>query len=718
MYHYAHPQPFDVMPTPFQGGLANNGFNPFVAQPWPALAPGILEINLLSLAAAAAGQWLAGIVPPLLNATMTPAFQGFPPLMQAALPLSQPDMDPRGAIAFATALGEGGITDLIVAEGQVPGPLLARLRMPGQSQGWQVPGPDGQPVTATFHRVDAPTDDGSWLLQADVSHGGQMMSSQLVRMHEAIADPRRPQLFREGVARGHASWTGQCAAGQDARMAVVCEDGARRSGAAAVLLRQLSQEQAHESGWGSDESASPDQLRRANNEFIRACAGSRGPAFAENQEMFLKAGLKRSTERASEGPDEYRRTGSPPPQSLFQSPFCSLQRRAAAVSDSGVDSQSDVDTDDDADSASCFSLSSAGDAELDARPGDERLAEFDDHTAAVAPEPSNLDKPIPDARALPPPSTPGSKSLNGAKVSPQDAVPRAPASTPVPAPASALSPGPGSDVLLTGLRAAMPAQKGTISEEARLLTRLPEAPTHDPAAADRAAELLKERKIMATMARLPKPPAGQPRSRSAPDLSQVSKEAEATTTRALAQARSASEPDLRKTPPARPLQETMGSLFREIDASLGLRQRMKRSFTFNNGNARALDQVTERMRRVVDQLRRVHEQRAGADADAGAEAGFIVENLARSADHAFKALTLAAQLRLADAFHGNGGQLAALRGARDDLLKTMTRLSDTKSGVPGTLGPDFAVAQRKHEALNYTIAALEFAVPSTGGPVN
>ncbi len=254
-----------------------------------------------------------------------------------------------------------------------------------------------------------------------------------------------------------------------------------------------------------------------------------------------------------------------------------------------------------------------------------------------------------------------------------------------------------------------------------MFAQLPAVATHDPEVDDRQAADLKERKIMDAMARLPKAFAALPRSASAPDLLQTSRNAEAATTLALTQARAASEANLLATSRERPLQNSMEALFREIDSSLGMAQKLKRLLPFRNGEGRLADQMADRMMLVVDQLRHVHQKLEATGAGAGAggvgEAEFIARNLTKAASRAFNELTPPMRQRLIDAFHDDGGQLPAIKAARDDRLREMIRLADPASGVPASRDPsgvsaEYRVAQRKHEALNYAIAALEFAVPS------
>ena len=701
MYPYANPLPFDILSTSYPGGLANDGFNAFLQQPWPVLTPGVLEASLLTVAAAAAGGWLAGIVPPRLNAAMTPTFGGFPPMMQAALPLSQPDMDPRGAIAFATSLSERSITDLILSEGRVPGPLLARLRMPGQSQSWQTRGPDGQPVTATFHRVDVPTDDGSWLLQADVWHGGRMMSSQLVRVHEAITDPYHPQAFRDSVARGHEAWSRRAGEGQDARMAVVCEDGARSSGAAAVLLRRASHEQSLEAGRSSASTAIADELARDDKAYIGECARTRGHAFCEGRAAYLNLAAKRTARDFRDVPDERPGAGLPP-EALLRPPFMSMQHRMQRVDDS--DGRSSVGTS----TRGSYSIDDLSSQDSDDGFDHDRFeTDSMDGWSVVSAE---------DASMVPWRSA-SVRTLSDVEVQTETSEPVVVQEHPAPAgsrrPESALldEPVPAG---LASRQILTPTLATSLAEVEWLMAQAPRVPTHDPAAADRARDQRNDERIIAAMARLPKAPATLPRSRSAPDFQRPTREAEAATTRALAQARSASESHLTEDARARPLAAAMGDLFQEIDHSLGQAQALKRRLGLGDGTDRAQSQTTDQMMLLVDRLRRAHQKRRPVEQKAVDDGGatFIVDNMAKAAAKAFKDLPAASRLRLVDAFHRNDGALAGMRRARDEQLKAMNQLSDVTKGGSGSLGAEFRMAQRKHEALSYTIAAMEFAVPA------
>lgn len=273
---------------PFQYGQPNPSLDPFLHQPWPPLGRGFFPNNVFTVAAAAVGCWLAGVVPRELNAAWTPAFRGYPQLLQAALPLSQPTVDAPGAIAFASMLADEGVTDLIVSEWKIPGPLLDQLRMPEGVLSWTAPGPDGQARTATVRRVDDVSDDGSWGVQLELFHGSQRMESRHLRVHEVIADPRRPELFRKGVAQAHSSWHARASAGEQARVATVCDDGARSSGAATALFQQAHLQETRQSGPMPQGLATAGGSQREELEYLSECRRSIGPAFAENREVFLK----------------------------------------------------------------------------------------------------------------------------------------------------------------------------------------------------------------------------------------------------------------------------------------------------------------------------------------------------------------------------------------------------------------------------------------------
>jgi hypothetical protein len=250
---------------------------------------------------------------------------------------------------------------------------------------WEVTRPDGPSRKVAFHRVDVPTDDGSWLLQADLSEGGRTKSSQLIRVHDAIADPQRPQGFRDDVARAYDTWTRHAAEGENAHMAVVCENGAGLSGTAITLMHRRSQEQSRAS-YGEAGAAVPRQeLRRAETEYNNECVRTRGSGFARGHDMYLNVDAGRTSDLPRGVQGQRMRTGSAPLESLHRSPFISSERRereaaaaaaAAAAgdgsrrssvgygdsgnySDSYSDSDSDSDTYSDSSSSGSYSVRSA-----------------------------------------------------------------------------------------------------------------------------------------------------------------------------------------------------------------------------------------------------------------------------------------------------------------------------------------------------------------------
>jgi len=241
-------------------------------------------------------------VPPFINALMTPAFGGFAPVMQAALP--QPTRDPARcaeAIAFASTLKAKDITDLIVAEGQVPSALAAQLRRHGDTVQWQVPGADGRPVTAIFRRLDGMTDDGSWLLQSEVNDGHRQDSTQFVRMHEALVDPNRPQRLSDDAKRVNRSMQNRASQGEDTRLAVACQDGLSRSSPATLAMFQayrayqayqaadLAQRMHRVQEWVNACPSDPSQgLSQDEREFAQVLAGTLGPQGADAMDNFQR----------------------------------------------------------------------------------------------------------------------------------------------------------------------------------------------------------------------------------------------------------------------------------------------------------------------------------------------------------------------------------------------------------------------------------------------
>lgn len=274
--------------------------------------------------------------------------------------------------------------------------------------------------------------------------------------------------------------------------------------------------------------------------------------------------------------------------------------------------------------------------------------------------------------------------------------------TPAPLLDEALTP--EAEAALPAPLAALPAASAGQVVAPRL--RLPPVPTHDPAAEDRLAEQREERRILQAMSRLPKPPSALPRSRSEGDLRRAG-ETEAALTRRLAQARRAhSESDLRApSGQGGPLTKAMSTWFQELDRSTGMASAIKHRLVGDPASARLGDRVVATMRPLIEGMRDAHRGRVGGAPDD--EATYISENLAKAARRAFEALPAQARDRLVTVFQDGGAPLKAMRHARDALLREMTSRS------ADSLAPAFALTQRRHEALAYTIAALEFAVPST-----
>ncbi|ANH67957.1 hypothetical protein ABE85_10930 [Mitsuaria sp. 7] len=315
--------------------------------------------------AATADNLLADFIFPFFNAARTPAFGGFPSVLQGALPLSERVMEAQGAIAFANLLDQERITDLIVAEGDVPSPLLAGLRAPGDSMSWEMPGPGGQPMKAHFRRLDEPTDDGSWMLQVELTQGG-ITTSQRVRTHDVKVDPHHPQQFREGVSRGYTGWQRASADGQDARMAVFCNDGSRDSGTVIAAMRQMHHQETHEAGSHPGATVPPQEMRRDDNAFLRECRDQCGPSFAEGGEMFLTPVARRPTEGSRDRPDHRAAAMSSPPARLFGPEFAGAQRRRQPVDDGIGDSDGDFDSMSGSVSDSVFESDASGDSSSDA----------------------------------------------------------------------------------------------------------------------------------------------------------------------------------------------------------------------------------------------------------------------------------------------------------------------------------------------------------------
>ncbi|KAI1696811.1 hypothetical protein Ddc_20114 [Ditylenchus destructor] len=102
------------------------------------------------MAAAAAGNWLAGVIPTVFNAVRTPEFEGFPSLLQVALSPQPTRDDAPEMIGFANLINEQGATDAFIGGKERSHKLLAQLQAPGQSQEWSGQSPGEPPGQGAF----------------------------------------------------------------------------------------------------------------------------------------------------------------------------------------------------------------------------------------------------------------------------------------------------------------------------------------------------------------------------------------------------------------------------------------------------------------------------------------------------------------------------------------------------------------------------------------
>ena len=681
-------QPFGAMPNPMPYDPLALGLGGFPYQPWP---PGVdpALASPIALAAAGVGNWLAGIVPPFVNALMTPAFGSFPSLMQTAWP--QPAMDPKtsqDAIAFASLLSQQRVTDLIAAEGQVPAPVLTQLRHPGQSVQWSVPGPDGQLVTAKLHRLAPPTDDCGWVLQADVYEGDQRKSSQQVRVYDIRANRARPTDFREAVARIWGPINQRASEGDDVRVGVACTDGLGLSTATTVVSQQVNRQrearrELTEGGGGTFIPRGGHAQEDADYErFFRQMLG---PNFPRDLESLLKDLPLPTPARGHEG---------------SRRPMLSRATSDSNMSDADYDSGYESDgeftaADKDEDYLPrLLRLRSADPRPTMSESGTQTEGVLKDSAApAPAPAPAR-----PPAAAHPPASatgvvTPAQAPAASALAALQEQPPPAdlqPPLVPMPmpmVPEKALPPVSSSrrDPPARGVRSQreIEKQRAELSRGIDVLSKaasdfrvkhLPDVPAGDPGAEP-------DRK-------------GLGRSSSVPDL----RAATPALTRALGKARS--ESDLQTLgQPTKPglVTREMTELFRAIDLFSTPRSRIKRAFGLAASDPLG-DMMEKRIAPLIDRIREKVPPNAPKRPDA-----YVLEALSKAAQNAFGALPSDQQSRLRKAFADNHDVLRAVHKSRD---RALTFMSAPDGDVTSAA---FRSAARRQAALTYTIAALEQA---------
>lgn len=695
-------QSLGVMPGCAPYGQPMYGPDALPHQAWPPLSPDVLCANLVSVAVAEAGNWLAGFIPALFNAVLTPPFNGFPSMLQGAMPPFIPDRNAPGMVSFASLLAQQGTTDVFVAEEGARGQLLGQLRAPGDSMSWTMPGPGGQAVTATFYRTNLSTDDGSWLMQADVQHGDQVTSSQLVRMHEVIVDPRRPEQFRQRVAQGFNSCRHRLEQGQDVNPASFCANGARASGLVTTALYQDHCAYEHAHGWRSGDPLSPQMLQRSTNEFLTEGKLVRGPDFAAVPGKFLDP--------------SFGGWETPKPAGTLIGTVADYASHSDADSDaeSGLGSEigSEGGSDVDSDMESLFDAPSLSASMLARLRRASELAEKPlidlepESQPAVGPSASGpakdllMHREVPSSPELLQPLTPNPVA---AAVPPTTHPKVAEPPTPPEPLRTATQPVPGLSTKPLPAEARLAEQPRAGHLEGQTKT--------DSWAAARQRELqrqldrVRDAQIELQMKRAPSVPR---RFKSEAELTHISASSLETAKleRNLASARKAlSEPDLRKALENRPMQEKMASLFDAIEQS------QEPSATLTRVGAQLLGRKGGHLDQtminatgpLIDGLRRAH-----AKVESGwTEQQFIAKSLANSAKKAFDELPLKSQTRLINAFAAGGGELAIAQRARDDAAAQMAQMSRRD----WTLTAAFTELQRRHEALHYGIAALEFAVP-------
>lgn len=327
MFDRVNQQAFGDTVCHFPHGPVGLGAAAFFPHPGSPLHPEVLCANLITMAAAAAGNWLAGVIPTVFNAVRTPEFEGFPSLLQAALSPHYTKNDAPEMIGFANLLNEQDATDVFIGGQERSHKLLAQLQVPGQSLEWSGQSPGEPPVTVRFQRTGEMTDDGSWVMRTDLYHGHELKSSRSTRVHTVSDDARQPEEFRDDVSHGFQSCLGRMAQGEDPRIAVVCEDGATLSGAMAATMQQMHREFQRSTHDGVHAVSSPQADQRSSREYQETCRQTLGQGFAKGMEPFLHVGARQP---------------SRPPEAMLRMPFVSTQRATAAVVE--LDKESDEDT--------------------------------------------------------------------------------------------------------------------------------------------------------------------------------------------------------------------------------------------------------------------------------------------------------------------------------------------------------------------------------------
>lgn len=700
-------QSLGVMPGCAPYGQPMYGPDALLHQAWPPLSPDVLCANLVSVAVAEAGNWLAGFIPALFNAVLTPPFNGFPSMLQGAMPPFIPDRNAPGMVSFASLLAQQGTTDVFVAEEGARGQLLGQLRAPGDSMSWTTPGPGGQPVTATFYRTNLSTDDGSWLMQADVQHGDQVTSSQLVRMHEVIVDPRRPEQFRQRVAQGFNSCRHRLEQGQDVNPASFCANGARASGLVTAALFQDHCAYEHAHGWRSGD-MTPEMLKRETQEYLSENRHVRGHGFAEVPGKFLDP--------------SFVRWETPKPAGTPIGTVADYASHSDADSDTdsglGIEFGSEAGSEVDSDMESLVDallLNAAIQAQQRraSAPAEKPLIDLEPGPQA-APVPSAshpAEKPLIDLRVPPPTASdqPLIPSPVAAALPPATHPKVAEPQTPPEPLRTATQPVPGPSTK------PLPAE-AHLAEQPRA-GRLEGQTKTDRWAAARKRELQRQLDLvrgMQTELRMkhaPSVPVPR-RFKSEAELTHFSassleatKQA-ATLERNLAAIRKASsEPDLRKAVENRPMREEMANLFGAIQQSQGPLATLTRVGAQLLGlkGGHFDETMINAMGPLIAGLRSAHAKVGGG----WTEQQFIANALASSAKKAFDELPPESQTRLVNAFAGEGGELAIAHRALDNATAEMAQMSRREA----TLTAKFTKLQRHQEALHYGIAALEFAVP-------
>lgn len=689
-------------------------------QAWPPLAPGVNPTHLLSVAAAAFGQAMHGLIAPMLNATRFQASPWLPPIVQFAAPPGMPGMpqtyvpypshppqafsapypsagaplprtpsfsparpeprpsftptklDPQAFFASAAEILENDVSDIVLAHpapGEPEPAFFAALKHAGQSAIGELPMADGRTVRAEAIRLDGEAADGSWLLALNIDCPGEPPEHRLIRMHDVKTRPEDGERFLADLKRIDASLAKNRCGEEGRTLGVICHDGATESGAVIAGLNALGEadDMRRESQESGTPMPSPGQFARSQREFLQDGRETRGPLYAQGQDRDLEA-LTRLIYDMDLSPSE------PPSE-----PAGNLAGEDALIDFGAETSPKKI-----------WNEPARG---MGPTVMDQPVAASLQDKAVLRPQTA---APAPQAKAT---VTDASASAT-ATTAAAPALPTTTTTTALPPPPPSLPPD------LAALVTPRSSPSAVRSRPAR-----PPSPRLTPTE-QRNIQRLREQWSEQQAAKIPQLPASLRGAVSEPDLSSRTSVG-ATETAALnrqlaAVRRAASEPALSTQGRAQPLTATLGDLF-DLAMRHDERSGAKGSGTANDELGVFTTHLIDRMSPMVANLG----LRYGQKPDGRGEQLYIAETLAKAARRAFEQLPPASQARITESWKQGGGAFGSARAIQAEQTRRMAELSHPKStqGVD-TLPPHFDRLARRQAALSYTLAAMEFAVSS------